>query len=377
MEKFNVAVIGCGNISDAYLGTMTSKFKILNVIGCSDLDTEKMENQANKYGIKAMSMDEIIKDESIKIVVNITPSPAHYFVTKQLLEGGKHVYSEKVLSMTLEQGEELVNLANENGLYLGVAPDTFLGSALQTAKYIIESGMIGDVTSFYAALTRDVRLQANFAALPISPGGGIAFDVGIYYVIALLSLLGPVKTVSGIMKTIEPEQKYEVVSRKGEAYTIMNENKASATLEFESGVIGNMLFDSTSMFILPENPGFVIHGTLGILYLADPNHFGGEVKVLLKGNQEPMVMQSIHPFDGEARGLGVAEMAWSMVNNRPNRASKEMAYHAIEVLHGINQSGQERRHVDMLSSFVKPEALPRGYRGGAYFSEIEESVLAL
>ncbi len=377
MKPMKIAVLGCGTISDAYLSTMTTKFKILDVVACCDLNEEKMNATAEKYNLKAMKLEEILVDTSIEIVVNITPSPAHYPLTKKLLSAGKHVYSEKVMALTLEEGRELVALAEEKCLYLGVAPDTFLGAAMQTAKYVVESGMIGQVTSCYAALTRDVNLFANFAEIVTKPGGGIAFDVGIYYVTALLSILGPVKKVSGLMRTVESNRTYDLVERLNEPLILENETIAAATLEFVDGTVGNMLFDATSVFNFPEQPALVLHGTHGIMTMADPNLFGGDVRVLIKGNAEAFVMPSSHPYGDESRGLGVAEMAWSMTQGRMNRANKAMAYHALEVLHGIGISGETGKHYALTSTCTKPAALPRGYKGGEFFAGIDESALAL
>lgn len=147
IQPVKTAIVGCGVISDAYLNTMTHKFKILDVAGCCDLDSTKAQEKAHKYGIKALTMEEILANNSIELVVNLTPPTAHYSVIKQLLEGGKHVYTEKVLSVELEQAAELVKIADQKGLYLGAAPDTFLGSAIQTARYVVDSGMIGDISS--------------------------------------------------------------------------------------------------------------------------------------------------------------------------------------------------------------------------------------
>ena len=152
IQPVKTAIVGCGAISDAYLTTMTNKFKILDVVGCCDRNAEKAQATAQKYGIKVLSMEEILADASIEIVVNLTTPTAHYPVIKQLLEAGKHVYTEKVLSVELEHAAELVKIADQKKLYLGAAPDTFLGSAIQTARYVVESGMIGDITSCYCCL---------------------------------------------------------------------------------------------------------------------------------------------------------------------------------------------------------------------------------
>lgn len=380
MMKFQpvkTAIVGCGMISGAYMNTLTTKFRIIQLVGCCDRDTQRAEAAAQKYGIKAMTMEEIVKDSSIELVINLTTAPIHYRINKELLLAGKHVYTEKVIATTVEEAQELVAIANEKHLYLGAAPDTFLGAAIQTARYVVDSGMIGEVSSCYAAISRDINISAIFLPFSLQPGGGIGFDLGIYYVTALLSILGSVKSVTGIMDTKNKERTYQYVERLGESYSIDCENIMSGTMQFESGVIGNLLFDSNSVTIIPERPSLVIYGTQGMMYMNDPNNFGGEVKVVLKGNNTPFVMQQSHPFSEEYRGLGAAEMAWSIRQGRRQRASKEMALHALEVLQGIGDSSRTKMHYNLTSTFERPEPLARGYIGGnVYLQEYEEAVLA-
>jgi predicted dehydrogenase len=377
IQPVKTAIVGCGMISDAYLNTMTNRFKILDVAGCCDLDPEKANTMAQKYGIRVLTMDELLADESIEIVVNLTTPLAHYSVIKQLLEGGKHVYTEKVLSIKLEHAADLVETANQKNLYLGAAPDTFLGSAIQTAKYAVESGMIGDITSCFCALSRDSDVLNRAVPFTTKPGGGIGFDVGIYYITALLSILGPVKEVAGVIRTREPERPDYSLEHFGEPFQVENENLMAATIQFECGTVGNMLFDSNSVFTFPEKPSVVLFGTLGVMYLADPNSFGGDVRVILKGNNEPFTMQHSHAFSSECRGLGVAEMAWSMRMGRKNRASKEMAYHALEVLHSIVKSSETKSTQVVESTFEKMPPIPRGYSGQAVWEFVEEIGIAL
>lgn len=362
VQKVKTAVLGCGAISDAYLSTVTQKFKILDVVGCCNRTHAKAVRQAEKYGIKAMTLEEILRDPTIELVINLTPASEHYETNKMLLSAGKHVYSEKTLAVELEEAAELVALANVQNLCLGVAPDTFLGASIQTARWVVDSGMIGRVSSFTASLTRDYKWFMGLGPGCIQKGWGIAFDVGIYYVTALLSILGPAKTVSGIMETRDKHGTFQTIDRMDEPYTMECENIAAATLKLDSGVIGNLLFDSNSVITLPERPVMVIYGSHGILYMSDPNMFGGEVKVLLKGNSEPVIVPQSHPFETEARGLGAAEMAWSIRKGRKPRANGEMGYHALEVLHGIKISGETQRQYQVKSTFEKQPALPRGYK---------------
>ena len=377
VQPVKTVIIGCGAISDAYLSTMIHKFKILDVVGCYDRNPDKVQAKAEKYGIRALSLEEILADNTIEIVVNLTTPVAHYPVIKQLLEAGKHVYTEKVLAVELEDAAALLQLADQKGLYLGAAPDTFLGSAIQTARYVVDSGLIGDITSCYCTLTRDSELFSRAFPFTAKPGGGIGFDVGIYYITALLSILGPVQEVSGVVQTRKPEKQDYSLEHFGESFPIECENLMAGTLLFESGTVGNLLFDANSIFTAPENPSMVLSGTLGMMYMADPNRFGGEVRVILKGNNEPFVMQQSHAFSDEYRGLGVAEMAWAMRWGRKNRANKEMAYHALEVLHGIVKSSATKSNQVLQSTFKKTHPLPRGYSGQTYFEFIEEAGIAL
>lgn len=376
MEPVKVAVIGCGMISDAYLSTMTTRFTILKVVGCYDRHPERAQEKAEKYGIRAMSLDEIMGDPTIEIVVNLTTPASHYEIIKLLLEAGKHVYTEKVLTIDLDQAKELVQLANPKKLHLGAAPDTFLGSAIQTARYVVDSGMIGEVSSCYCALNRDGSVFASPTSFTVKPGGGIGFDVGIYPITALLSILGPVREVAGIVKTRQPDRQVLSADNFGEHFQIENENLMAGTLVFDCGTVGTLLFDGNSTFLIPEQPALVLLGSLGVMYMADPNQFGGDVKVILKGNNEPMIIQQSHAYTEECRGLGVAEMAWSLRLGRKHRASAEMAYHALEILHGIVQSSQTKTTHIIQSTFEEMLPLPRGFAGQKYFAHMEENSLA-
>ncbi len=376
IQPVKTAIVGCGGISDSYLSTMINKFKILDVVGGYDRNPAKVQAKAEKYGIKAMAFEEILADPSIEIVVNLTAPTGHYPIIKQLLEAGKHVYTEKVLTVELEHAAELVKIANEKNLYLGAAPDTFLGSAIQTARYVVDSGMIGEVTSCYCVLTRDSEIFSRAFPFTAKPGGGIGFDVGIYYITALLSILGPVKEVSGLVRTYKPERQNYALENFGESYAIECENLMSGILHFECSTVCNLLFDANSIFTAPERPAVALIGTMGIVSIQDPNTFGGEVKVILKGNNEPFIMQQSHAFSEEYRGLGVAEMAWSMRTGRKNRANKEMAYHALEILHKIVKSSETGSNQVLQSTFEKMPPIPRGYSGQTYFEFIEEMGIA-
>lgn len=377
LNQVKTAVVGCGVISDTYIRNMIQKFQILDVAACCDSNVALAEKTAEAYQIRSMTLDEILADQEIKIVVNLTPPAVHYSLIKTLLNGGKHVYTEKVLAIELGQAKELVELANRKHLYLGAAPDTFLGAAAQTARFAVESGLIGQVTSCFAALNRDSNIMAERFPYTAKTGGGIGMDVSVYYVTALLSILGPVTEVSGIAKTVQPERVHFFPSHDdfGTSYQIESENLFAGTLLFASGVVGSLHFNSNC--IQNEKPQMVLYGTQGILYMADPNKFGGEVKVLLKGQTEPWILPPVFAYGEDSRGLGVAEMAWSIVKGRKHRANEEMACHVLDVISGILVSSETKRVYETSTDFERMPALPRGYLDQNYSKSEPESGLAL
>lgn len=375
-KPVRVAVIGCGAISGIYFKNMTRRFSILEVAGCCDLDAALAARTAEAYGIPVLTMDEILADSSIELVVNLTTPAAHYSVIKNLLEHGKHVYTEKVLAVERAEAAELVRLAGDKGLLLCAAPDTFLGAAVQTARWAVDSGLIGTVTSCVATLQRDAGLLAEKFPYTANKGGGIGVDVGIYYATALLNLLGPATAVCGMAGTFRPQRTHYFTSKGhfGEPYTLTAETLLAGTVQFACGAVGSLHFNSGS--IRCEKPQVVLYGTEGILYLPDPNFFGGEVKVLAKGETEPYVLPHTHAYNGDDRGLGVADMAWALRQGRTPRTHKELAYHALEVLTGILESSETHAFYEMKSTFTRQPALPRGYLGESYGMAEPEAALA-
>lgn len=377
VEKVKTAIIGCGAISKSYIESLQTKFTLIDLVGCHDRNPEKAHFTASTYGIKVLSWEEILSDSTIELVINLTAPAAHYEVIKTLLLAGKHVYTEKILTIELSEAKALLELADSRGCRLGSAPDTFLGASIQTAKAVIDSGLIGEITSCHCVLNRDAAQFAEIIPFTRGPGGGIGFDVGIYYLTALLSLLGPVKEVTGVSRTRHPSRQHTALDKIGQHYEIQCETLMAGTLLFASECIGSLLFNSETIQLSPEQPVLTLFGTKGIMYMADPNKFGGDVRVILKGNSVPFIMQQSHGYNDESRGLGAAEMAWALRKSVPHRASKEMAYHALEVLHGLVRSGEQRCFSTISSTFLPPTALPAGYPGKTYLGSESESALAL
>jgi predicted dehydrogenase len=321
IRKVKTAVIGCGMISNIYLRNLKNLFQIIDLVAVCDHKPETAADKARQYGVdKVMTMDEIASCKDIELVVNLTGPAAHYDVIRQMMEAGKNVYTEKMMTTTLEQGRELLMLADDKGLYLGVAPDTVLGAGIQTARGIIDSGLIGDVTSCTACINRNQSLNSETFRFLQRPGGALPYDVGIYYIAALLCLLGPVRRIRGFgapAPVHTPQLLYQLPEIASSSWQIPGNN--------------------------------LITGTKGILELGDPNTFDGEVKLILP-ESPACILPMTHGYNGHPvlpdpapyeyayghRGIGVAEMAWSMRMNRPCRCSKEYGYHAMEVLCGLD-----------------------------------------
>ena len=361
-----IGVVGCGAISDIYLQNMTSRFPELEVAACCAGHLSNAQKKAEKYGLRACTLDELLSDAAIELVVNLTPPQAHADIIRQALLAGKHVYTEKVLAVRAREAEELVDLAHKRGLYLGSAPDTFLGDALQTARSALDAGLIGEVTGCHASLNRGMGHFYEFLAFTRQPGGGMGFDTGPYYLSALLYLLGPVAEVSGMTATSRPER----INRReghpdfGKPYIVENENVFTALLRFRSGILGTVNLNGDCVF--PEQPHFVIYGTKGILFLPNPDEFGGEVRILHgapcgSGIVNYEILKGSGLFSGNSRGLGVAEMVHAINAGRENLASASMAAHAVEIAESVVRSGETGSVQSLRTTFERP-ALLGGYQ---------------
>jgi len=375
MKTVKIAVVGCGSISDIYMTNFTNgKFSIIELVACSNRTMSKAEAAAEKFGIRAMTLDEICADPEIELVVNLTPPASHYPVIKQCLEAGKHVFTEKMIAVELWQGRELLELAEKKGLRLGVAPDTFLGASVQTAKYIVDAGLIGKPVSCRASISRNYGIYGEFLTHLYKRGGGIGFDMGGYYLTALAAILGPVKAVSAFTAINDPKRINTRVgaANYGEAYELEDANVITAAMQYENGVLGTLHMNSDC--ILDETYGLEIYGTEGILYMGNPNEFGNPVYIR-KTMSDKVEFPLTHGFAENSRGVGAAEMAWSIAAGRNHRASKEIAFHVFELMHGIMTSAETGEMYKMGSAFEIPAALPSSYMGDGGWTRKEESAL--
>ncbi len=359
-KTLRAGVIGAGAISDIYLQNLTSgRFPRLEAAAVAASHLEHARAKAEKYGLRACTTAELLADESIDMAVILTPVGTHYALIKEALLAGKHVYTEKTVTDDPAAAAELAALAEERGLYLGAAPDTFLGAAWQTARSAVDSGMLGQITGFSIAANRDNRVLLALFPILRQPGAGVLYDYGVYYLTALVSLLGPVARVGGMTAHPYDSQVNTVPDSPGFGQTLAapNESRVSAVLELASGVTGTLFIDADSH--ITDQSYFAIFGARGILYLTDPNQFGGTVRFLPNVDRwdapnEPVELWNFSAWGGNCRGLGPAEMADAILSGRPNRAGKRMACHVLDVLAGLLRCGERGGFVSIASACGRP-----------------------
>lgn len=360
-KKMKTAVIGSGRISWEYLNNMMHVFNNLEVVACSSANMDNARKRAAEFGIEARTNEAIFADPEIELVVILVPAPAHAALIEQALLAGKHVYTEKTMTVELEDARRLVALAKEKGLYLGSAPDTFLGAAWQTARKALDDGLIGDVVSFSMNVNRNIDFMASLFEFLRLPGGGFAYDYGVYYLTALVSLLGPVDSLFSVVKN-KAEVRINCAEMSpdfGKPYPYENESQIYALMNLESGITGTVSLDGDSA--LQDLALFYIYGSKGVLKLTCANDFGGEVTLIPSSfdpeEAKPRVLPNTSPIADGNRGIGPAEMADAILGGRPNRASAKMAFHVLDIISQMMASSETQQLVKVESSCEKPAAL--------------------
>ena len=355
MKPVKTAVIGCGAISDIYLRNMTGKFSGLEVCACSAAHIENAQKKAAEYGIKAATTEEILADPGIEMVVILTPAPAHYDLIRRALLAGKHVYTEKPIATRLDQGLELLALAKEKGLRLGCAPETFMGSAVQTARKALEDGLCGQLSSFHIVANRDLTVLASMFRFLRLPGGGIAYDYGVYYLTALAYLLGSMQRVYAQKGNLNRIRKNCIPHDPefGQEYVYDNEAQVNAILTTQSGITGTLSLNGDSA--MQDQAYFTIQGTGGILQLGDANQFGGSVRFLPDDPRkcEWRTLEPVSELSDNCRGIGPADMARCIRNGGDHLASGEMACHVLDIIEQMMNSAESGTACEIQTRFPR------------------------
>ncbi len=358
MKRFKVGVVGCGNICDIYLKNMTGLFsKQLEVVACADLDAERAKAKAAAYGVKAVDVAHMMVDPAIDIIVNLTIPKAHFDVAMQAVNAGKHVYSEKPLTLTREQGKALLAAARAKNLRIANAPDTVLGAAHQTCRKLIDDGVIGAPV----AATAFMQCHGHESWHPdpefyYQPGGGPMFDMGPYYVTALVNMFGPVRRVTGSARASFPTRTITSAKKNGTVIPVEVPTHVAGIMDFANGAIATIIttFDVWAATL----PCIQVHGSKGSMQVPDPNGFGGEVKVWTVDKPEWTNVALTHPYPDNSRGLGVADMAAAIESGRPHSANGDLAYHVLDIMHAFHDASSQSRHITLESTCPLPAPQP-------------------
>lgn len=399
-RKVKVGVVGCGGIcKGTYMPNMMNQFEIIDVVGGYDQLESRMDYMVEHYGIKKYpSLEAIVSDPEIEIIVNLTYPESHFLVSSEAMKHGKNVYCEKMMAPTFEEAKELARLAEENHVMFTTAPDTFLGSWEQSARLYLDQGIIGtpitvhaQVTSRYQPDTPYFDTEPRYFFFPLHYGGGYPFDLGGYYIHEMINLFGSVKRITGFGGNMQPVRKFTNPKhpKYGETFEVNTPTTLLAALEFENGVLGTFHISSDSFF----SQAFEVTGTDGKLKLGDPNMFNDKIVLTRPGINpeiqrirsgempsaagtakadvdndkqvlgEPNPAQEMqlplqHPFYDSLRGVGLADMCYALVNGRRPRCHYDIGLHAIEVIHGIQESCKTGKIYEMTTKCDRPAAVP-------------------
>jgi len=355
-SPLKAGIIGCGNISKAYFKSC-KLFPDLDLTACADIDPARAQEAAAQYGVKALTVDDLLASPDVEIAINLTIPQAHAEIDCRALNAGKHVFSEKPFTLTLAEGLQVLDAAKKAGRRIGCAPDTVLGAGVQTCRKLIDDGAIGAPVGFSAVMMCPGHESWHPAPeFYYKRGGGPMFDMGPYYLHALITLLGPVKRVAGLTKISFPERLITSETKNGQRITVEVPTHIVSLLEFHNGATGTFVtsFDIRGPY---TNPVIEIYGSAGTLRVPDPNGTGGPVRVGAAGQKEWREVPLTHHYAQGSRGLGVADMAAALRTGRVHRANEQIALHALEIMEAIHDSASKGVIVELTTTCERPAAM--------------------
>jgi len=354
----NVGLIGCGNISNAYFaGSKNSE--VIKIVACADLDPARAQARAQEHGIRSCTVADLLHDSEVELVLNLTVPKAHASVNVAALKAGKHAYCEKPFALNSREGRAVVALAKQKNLLVGCAPDTFLGGGQQTARNALDRGAIGrPVAALAFMMCRGHESWHPSPQFYYEKGGGPMFDMGPYYVTALVNLLGPVRRVGGSTQSAFSKRLITSQPFAGTKIPVETPTHITGTMDFVSGPTTTIV---TSFDTWPYPlPCIVVFGTEGTMEVPDPNSFDGPVRLRSKDGKTYDEIPHTHTTE-RGRGAGVADMAYSILRRRrAHRASGQLAQHVVEVMESFEKSSVSNRHILLKSTCARPAALPTG-----------------
>ena len=330
------------------------------MVAVSDLDDLKAEARAAEYGIpRTSTTEQLLADPEVDLVLNLTVPKAHYELSRKALEAGKHVYVEKPLAVEYDEGKELVALAESKGLALGCAPDTVLGAGIQTCRSLVEAGEIGQLVGVQAFM--QCPGHESWHPSPefyYEKGGGPLFDMGPYYLSALVTLLGPVEKVTAFGRASFPNRTITSEPKRGTVVPVETPTHIVTALEFGCGALGQL---TTSFDVQASTlPCIQLYGSEGTIQVPDPNGFGGKVLLWTKSTREWVEIELSHAYAEESRGVGVVDIALALREGRRFRASGSLALHVLEVMASALYSAEFGEAVRIRHQVLQPEPMPPG-----------------
>jgi len=362
-DKIKIGIIGCGAISAAYLNVL-AKLQQVEVEAVADINQMATTKRALEFNVHAVSVEQLLADPKISVVLNLTIPASHASVGLAALEAGKSVYNEKPLAITREEGAAMLSLAGKKGLRVGCAPDTFLGAGHQTCRKLIDDGAIGTPVAGIATMT--CHGHESWHPAPefyYKVGGGPVFDMGPYYLTDLVQLLGPVKSVVGMARKTFPTRTITSQPLNGKVVDVDVPTNVMGVLEFACGAIVTLVmsFDIWAA----ELPRIEIYGSEGTLSVPDPNGFGGTPKLWTTATKQwREVNIEGRPYAGAGRGIGVTDMAVAAKNNRPHRANGELAYHVLDIMHALHDASDQQKQIPLTTTCTRPAPMPADLQEG-------------
>ena len=362
-----VGIIGCGNISETYFNCQKI-FNNFEIIACADLNNEFATKSAEQFNVKAESVDDILSNKEIGLIINLTIPSAHKEIIVKSLNAGKHCFSEKPLAMNMEEGLEIQKLSNEKNLYVGCAPDTFLGAAGQNARKLIEEDKIGKVVlGTFNLMSHGMEHWHPNPDFFFKPGAGPVFDVGVYYLTQLINLIGPVKSISSISGTATPERTITSEPRNGEKIVVETPTTLMGSLEFHNNA--KIQFFCSWDVWKHKHSTIELYGLEGSMIVPDPNFFSGDILLSKKDedwqtiNNDSMLLGIPNKTDNDGskianyRGIGLSDMIDAINNQRQARCSLDLAMHVLEVMEGIITSSELNEVYHLKSKPIQPKFL--------------------
>ena len=362
-----VGIIGCGNISETYFECQ-NLFNNFNVVACADINIEAAKNSAEKYNVKAFSVDDILVNDDIELIINLTIPAAHKEIIIKSLNAGKHCFSEKPLAMNFNEGLEISELASSKNLYVGCAPDTFLGAAGQKARSLIDDNKIGDVVlGTFNIMSHGMEHWHPNPDFFFKPGAGPVFDLGVYYITQLVNLIGPIKSISSLSGTATPDRIITSEPRNGEKIKVETPTTLMGTLEFHNNA--KIQFFCSWDVWKHKHSTIELYGLEGSMIVPDPNFFSGDILMSHKEedwqiiNNDKMLLGIPNKTDNNGskianyRGIGLSDMINAISYQRQARCSLDLAVHVLEAMEGIIKSSDERVIYNMKTKPKQPDFL--------------------